>query len=107
MARARMAQATAMSYTFSSVCSSIVVIVLMAGCTAKPKTEPLAPKIACDPDNAGITVPAGFCALTFAEGLAHARYIDVSGARHMVAGDRNDQFAKAIEGFLKDLRKRK
>jgi glucose/arabinose dehydrogenase len=50
----------------------------MAGCTAKPKTEPLAPKIACDPDNAGITVPAGFCALTFAEGLAHARYIDVA-----------------------------
>ena len=25
------------------------------------------------------------------------RYVDVSGARHMVAGDRNDQFANAIE----------
>jgi pimeloyl-ACP methyl ester carboxylesterase len=35
--------------------------------------------------------------------VPHARYIDVSGARHMVAGDRNDQFAKAIEDFLKNL----
>ena len=27
-------------------------------------------------------------------------YVDVSGARHMVAGDRNDQFSNAIEKFL-------
>jgi glucose/arabinose dehydrogenase len=38
----------------------------------------VAPKIACDPDNAGISVPAGFCALVFAEGLPHARYLDVA-----------------------------
>jgi hypothetical protein len=30
--------------------------------------------------------------------------VDVTGARHMVAGDRNDQFANAIEGFLKELK---
>jgi pimeloyl-ACP methyl ester carboxylesterase len=35
--------------------------------------------------------------------VPHASYVDVSGARHMVAGDRNDQFAKAIEGFLEGL----
>ena len=29
--------------------------------------------------------------------VPHASYVDVSGARHMVAGDRNDQFANAIE----------
>jgi pimeloyl-ACP methyl ester carboxylesterase len=39
--------------------------------------------------------------------VPHARYVDVSGARHMVAGDRNDQFAKAIEGFLKSLSEKK
>lgn len=33
--------------------------------------------------------------------VPHAEYVDVSGARHMVAGDRNDQFAKAIERFLR------
>jgi pimeloyl-ACP methyl ester carboxylesterase len=36
--------------------------------------------------------------------VPHATYVDVSGARHMVAGDRNDQFANAIEGFLSNLK---
>ena len=36
--------------------------------------------------------------------VPHAGYVDVSGARHMVAGDRNDQFANAIEGFLSNLK---
>ena len=36
--------------------------------------------------------------------VPHARYVDVTGARHMVAGDRNDQFADAIKDFLSELR---
>ena len=36
--------------------------------------------------------------------VPHATYVDVSGARHMVAGDRNDQFANAIECFLSNLK---
>ena len=39
----------------------------------------------------------------FLELVPHATYVDVSGARHMVAGDRNDQFANAIKAFLSDL----
>ncbi len=39
----------------------------------------------------------------FLELVPHASYVDVSGARHMVAGDRNDQFASAIKSFLKNL----
>ncbi len=39
----------------------------------------------------------------FLELVPHAEYADVSGARHMVAGDRNDQFASAIMTFLDDL----
>jgi pimeloyl-ACP methyl ester carboxylesterase len=35
--------------------------------------------------------------------VPHATYVDVSGARHMVAGDKNDQFADAIKGFLSKL----
>ena len=36
--------------------------------------------------------------------VPHASYVNVSGARHMVAGDRNDQFANAIESFLSNLK---
>jgi pimeloyl-ACP methyl ester carboxylesterase len=39
----------------------------------------------------------------FLELVPHASYVDVSGARHMVAGDRNDQFADAIKSFLSRL----
>jgi pimeloyl-ACP methyl ester carboxylesterase len=35
--------------------------------------------------------------------VPHARFADVSGARHMVAGDKNDQFSVAIMAFLDDL----
>ncbi|NNC72627.1 MAG: alpha/beta hydrolase [Sphingomonadaceae bacterium] len=33
-----------------------------------------------------------------------AAYTDVAGARHMVAGDRNDVFVEAVEGFLETHR---
>jgi len=36
----------------------------------------------------------------FLDLVPHARFVDVSGARHMVAGDRNDQFAAAVLGFI-------
>jgi pimeloyl-ACP methyl ester carboxylesterase len=39
----------------------------------------------------------------FLELVPHARFADVSGARHMVAGDKNDQFAAAIMDFLQSL----
>ena len=32
--------------------------------------------------------------------VPHARYADVSGAGHMVAGDRNDAFTRAVRDFL-------
>ena len=35
--------------------------------------------------------------------VPHAQYVDVAGARHMVAGDRNDHFAAAILQFLRRL----
>jgi pimeloyl-ACP methyl ester carboxylesterase len=33
----------------------------------------------------------------------HAKFVDVAGARHMVAGDRNDVFSAAILEFLSEL----
>ena len=39
----------------------------------------------------------------FRELVPHAHYVDVSGAAHMVAGDRNDAFTQAVTGFLATL----
>lgn len=39
-------------------------------------------------------------AARFLELAPHAEFIDVADARHMVAGDRNDVFSDAVEGFL-------
>jgi pimeloyl-ACP methyl ester carboxylesterase len=39
----------------------------------------------------------------FLELAPHAKFVDVAGARHMVAGDRNDVFSAAILKFLSEL----
>ena len=36
----------------------------------------------------------------FLELVPHAEYVDVGGARHMVAGDANDHFSTAVIEFL-------
>jgi pimeloyl-ACP methyl ester carboxylesterase len=40
---------------------------------------------------------------SFLEDCPHAAYVDVSGAGHMVAGDRNDAFTYAVVDFLDAL----
>jgi pimeloyl-ACP methyl ester carboxylesterase len=35
--------------------------------------------------------------------VPHGRFADVSGAGHMVAGDRNDAFTEAVRAFLRDV----
>jgi pimeloyl-ACP methyl ester carboxylesterase len=41
----------------------------------------------------------------FLELVPHARLVDVAGAGHMVAGDRNDAFNDAVVAFLEDVRR--
>ena len=41
---------------------------------------------------------------TFREQVPHAEYADVSGAGHMVAGDRNDLFSNAVIEFMERCR---
>ena len=41
-------------------------------------------------------------AAEFREAAPHARFVDVSGAGHMVAGDRNDRFTDAVIEFLRN-----
>ncbi len=40
----------------------------------------------------------------FRELVPHAEYVDVAGAAHMIAGDRNDVFGSAVETFLAEAR---
>ena len=40
-------------------------------------------------------------AKTFLEQVPHARFADVTGAGHMVAGDRNDRIGEAMTEFLR------
>jgi pimeloyl-ACP methyl ester carboxylesterase len=40
----------------------------------------------------------------FQQAVPHAEYVDVAGAGHMVAGDRNDRFIDAITPFLRRVR---
>jgi non-heme chloroperoxidase len=42
-------------------------------------------------------------ARAFLDLVPHARYVDVSGAGHMVAGDRNDPFTDAVVRFLGEV----
>jgi pimeloyl-ACP methyl ester carboxylesterase len=39
----------------------------------------------------------------FLQVVPHARFDDISGAGHMVAGDRNDAFTGAVRDFLEGL----
>jgi pimeloyl-ACP methyl ester carboxylesterase len=39
----------------------------------------------------------------FLDAAPHARFVDVSGAGHMVAGDRNDAFNEAVLAFLREI----
>jgi pimeloyl-ACP methyl ester carboxylesterase len=39
----------------------------------------------------------------FLEAVPHAKYVDVAEAGHMVAGDRNDAFSKAVIEFLAEV----
>jgi non-heme chloroperoxidase len=39
----------------------------------------------------------------FLAAVPHAKYVDVAEAGHMVAGDRNDAFSKAVIAFLAEV----
>jgi glucose/arabinose dehydrogenase len=54
------------------------------------------PAIACDPDNAGLTVPPGFCAAIFAD--------DVGRARHLAVAPNGDVYVNTLSGYIVALR---
>jgi glucose/arabinose dehydrogenase len=66
--------------------SVAVVVVFAASCKAKEGSRDTVASAAqeepaaCAPDNAGLTLPEGFCATVFADSIGHARHLVVSAA---------------------------
>ena len=63
-----------------------LVLGLTASCSANDRSRDTATSaareepVACAPDNAGLTLPEGFCATVFADSIGHARHLVVSAA---------------------------
>ena len=73
-----------------------VLAALAAACGQPPVSEPekatpSASLPACDPDNGGITLPDGFCALVVADGLGAARHLTVAPNGDIYVAIRNQQ----------------
>ena len=73
-----------------------VLAALAAACGQSPAPEPeeatqSASLPACDPDNGGITLPDGFCALVVADGLGAARHLTVAPNGDIYVAIRNQQ----------------
>ena len=87
-----------------SVSAAAVALAAAVACLALPAAGGAQPAgaglPACDPDNGGLALPAGFCALVVADGLGRVRHLDVTadgdiyvrnrGARGSATGDADE-----------------
>jgi glucose/arabinose dehydrogenase len=77
----------------TSVHSSLFVLLsfmsLSVAACAVPSAE--APPPPCDPDNGGITLPEGFCALVVADSIGRARHLEVAANGDIFVALQNDR----------------
>jgi glucose/arabinose dehydrogenase len=83
----------------SLLCRSVAIAIVLSACTDGPTApapsdiSPLAnrvsPRVQCDPDNGGITLPSGFCAVVVADLVVDGR---PAQARHMAVTPSGDVF---------------
>jgi glucose/arabinose dehydrogenase len=59
-------------------------------------------KLICDPDNGGITLPKGFCAIVVADGVGYARHMAIAPNGDVYVGLRNRQTEKGAIVALRD-----
>ena len=75
-----------------SVCLSLV---FTLACAAEPvpdaAPESTASRPICDPNNGGLALPDGFCAVVFADGLGSPRHIDVAANGDVYVHDRGER----------------
>jgi glucose/arabinose dehydrogenase len=65
---------------FATTCH-VIAILLMTGSSSSAQDQPspeATSAAACAADNGGITLPPGFCATVFADGVGHARHLVVA-----------------------------
>ena len=79
-------------------CTALLLVV----CAAEPQVV----LFACDPDNGGLVLPDGFCALVVADGLGRARHIDATADGDIYVHTRGarGQSADAPSGAIVALR---
>ena len=72
--------------------TALVAAFLAVGCSTElppVESEPRSSILpACDPDNGGLVLPDGFCAVVVADNLGHPRLIDVSATGDIYVHDR-------------------
>ena len=58
----------------------VIALLLATGASSAAQERPIAPARteACAADSSGITLPPGFCATVFADGIGHARHLVVA-----------------------------
>ena len=76
--------------------------VLCAGVVAASVAHAQAPRVACDADNGGISLPDGFCAAVVADSLGPARHIAVAPNGDLFVAIRNTRDAKGGVVALRD-----
>ena len=83
---------------------AVALLALCAATYAAGARQPReAPPPPCDPDDGGLTLPAGFCALVVADGIGSARHVDVSAAGDVYVrnrGSRGRGAAGSAEGVV-------
>ncbi|MBI4520774.1 MAG: glucose dehydrogenase, partial [Gemmatimonadetes bacterium] len=84
----------------------LAVMVLMVGACggATEPEETVVAGPACDPDNGGLTLPDGFCALVAAEGLGAARHMVTAPNGDLFVADRNQGGENPVTGGVVALR---
>jgi glucose/arabinose dehydrogenase len=80
----------------------LILVLATAALTVLHAGAQSAAKIACDPDNGGIKVPAGFCALVAADGLGYARHMAVAANGDLYVALRNREKEKGAIVALRD-----
>lgn len=84
--------------------AGVALLALGAAAYASGERQPReAPPPPCDPDDGGLTLPAGFCALVVADGIGSARHVDVSASGDVYVrnrGSRGRGAAGSAEGVI-------
>jgi len=79
-----------------------IALMIAAAAGLNAGTMQQAAKLACDPDNGGITLPSGFCALVVADGIGYGRHMAIAANGDLYIGLRGRPNDKGAIVALRD-----